>query len=309
MAKKLCGDMIAVYEHLSTTVKHRREYAKSWTDFMTSIQRMTLTQIPELKDGFAELASLVEQFTQIHTTLADKEERTAEDLRDVYERFEILFRAGEEVVRRRVAYGEASKALQTLEVRIKVEETRPNYDKIRYKFEKELAIAKTNKADALRRLKNALIAVIEHKRLYDSFKIRRLSHGWHLYAAALREAAEQELDVFVKIRNHLATLDNAIEGVQDAVQFLESAPTAPAPEPVPPEVIKSVTEALPEVEPETKVTEPVEAGWVQPEPVAAGWTAPQAVDPNWGGGTGSSFRDDPTPNTPLIDSGNPFDFF
>jgi hypothetical protein len=46
---------------------------------------------------------------------------------DVYERFEVVFRAGEEAGGRRAAYGEVAKALQTLKNRIKAEETSRNF--------------------------------------------------------------------------------------------------------------------------------------------------------------------------------------
>jgi hypothetical protein len=324
MSKKLCGDMIAVYEHLSSVVKHRREYAKSWTDFLAAVQRMTLTQIPELTDGLSELAVLVQQFAQIHTNLSDKEERTAEDIRDVYERFDIVFRAGEEVGRRRAHFTEASKALQTLQDRIKVEETRPNYEKAKYKYERDLAIAKTNKADALRRLKTALAAVIEHKKLYNSFKIRRLSHGWHLYASALREAAEQELEVFGKIRDHLATLDGAITVSPEASIALEAAVEAAPPEPVPAAVVETAISNLPEPEPIVQTTQPepiapVLSTWADPqpepiaptssEPVASGWSDSPTASTGWPGSNtaASSPWDEPTTTTPAVDTGNPFD--
>jgi hypothetical protein len=284
MAKKQCSDMIDIYYSMTSTVKHRREYAKSWLEFISAIQRVTLTQIPEAKEGLTELTSLISQLAQIHTTLALKEERSAEDLRDVYERYEIVFRASENVIRRRSQYEGAGKALTSAQSRLRTEEGQPNFEKKKQKLELAVSEAKRAKTEALDKFKAALAAVIEHKELYNKFRIRRLSHGWHLYATAIREAAEQEMDVFVKIRDHLATLDGVIDLPAGATEALAK----PSPEPVAPEAVASAIQGLADLAPNeaerpkaaapSKPAEP--APKAAPKPVEpAPKAAPKPVEP------------------------------
>jgi hypothetical protein len=246
-AKRLCADMIDVYEHLTTAARYRRAYAHSWIDFIFSVQQMTLTQLPELKDSFTELGVLIEQLSQIHRNLADKEERTAEDLRDVYERFEAVFRISEDLMRRRGQYQLADKDLIAAHVRISLEQNRPDFEKKRTSLEQALLLAKTNKTEAIKHYKDGLMLMIEQKDLYNKFKVRRLSHGWHLYASAVKEAAQQELELFAKIRDHLETLDGVIEDVTGVLEL---------PVPIEVEVIQSAVQGLPEPDIFVRTAEP-----------------------------------------------------
>jgi hypothetical protein len=52
-----------------------------------------------------------------------------------------------------------------------------------------------------------LSQLIETKLAYNRFKVNRVRHGFVLYAAALKEACEQEMGVFVRMRPLIESMD------------------------------------------------------------------------------------------------------
>jgi hypothetical protein len=312
--------MITVHEGLVNAVKNRREYANQWVEFGQSLAKMASTQLPTLQESFTELSSLFADVAAIHRELADKEDRNADDFRDVIERYDVVFRANEEYNERNNEYISASTAYTNAVRKLESERTKPNYEKFRMKLEQQLAVAKATKASALGRVKQALAKLIQVKIAYNKFKVRRMKHGWLLYAASIQEAANKEMSLFTVIRDRLAALNVATgsEIGEKAADLLSKAPEpaaeptvpeitptpAPAPqrepepvrEPEPEPIPQPKAEPVPEPEPVKIAPEPAPAVVVVDEPQPAGWGLPPAaaVVPD----TGNPFDDD---------GGNPFD--
>jgi uncharacterized protein YgfB (UPF0149 family) len=115
---KLIGDMVSTYEYLINSIRCRREYAQQWSNFGSSLCKMAQTQLPTIQEPLDELVNLFEEIAQIHRDLADNEERNAEDFRDVFERFDVVFQTNEENTERRMQYEDAKNALQAIQARI-----------------------------------------------------------------------------------------------------------------------------------------------------------------------------------------------
>jgi hypothetical protein len=219
------ADMVSVYEHLMNTVKFRRDYAQSWADLGPILAGLFCSQMPSLGPSLDALSGLLMELSQVHTALADSEARAAEDWRDVTERFGVLWRETEEKAARIQHLNEATEALATAQARVKAESMRPGYEKIRFRFDQQLALAKANKADALQRCKFSVARLITVSRAYAAFKVRRFHHGWTLYATATRRAAQREMDIFGRITQLLdaAQIGPAVGGA--IAHVAEQAPT------------------------------------------------------------------------------------
>jgi hypothetical protein len=92
---RLCNELLATYQYLCACVESRRDYAESWTRLGNSICAMGSEQVPEVQQSFRDLRALFEEISQIHMTLALAEDRTAEDWRDVIERYSVVFRVND----------------------------------------------------------------------------------------------------------------------------------------------------------------------------------------------------------------------
>jgi hypothetical protein len=330
---KLVSDMQGVYEHLSNTAKIRRDYAQSWSNFGTAVSAMAVSQLPDLKEAFDELTALFEEVAQIQRTLADSETRNAEDHHDCVERFEVLWRLSEENGARKKQYDDATSALQSAQTRNEVESHKPTYEKNRYKFEAQIAECKAKKSDALTKYKNSIQALIAYKQAYSAFRVRRIRHGWNCYATTLRLAAEQDMDVFTRIRDKLNTMEVS-DDVKAAISGkLEIQPPPPVPaEPVIAPIDESANRAPLEVKTEEKPPAPPEpaptpapvptpapaptpAPVPTPEPapvhlveVVAPAPAPSTGPEATGFGAAPGFMWAQPAEAPLaVDTGNPFD--
>jgi hypothetical protein len=233
---RVCTDLIAVHEGLLASVQARREYARSWTDLGKTASGMASLQIPPLKDQFTKLSELFNDAAQIHLKLADAEDRNADDFRDVFERFDVVFRYNDQYNDAKIKYAEATNELAQIRDRIAVEKELPSWGKVEMKYTQQEGIAKANRIAALDRYKQQVALLLNAQQAYIKFKVRQFSHGWKLYAAALKEASEAELDVFARIKEHLQGL--SLDGPEGALQLAATAQLAASPvEAIPQEVI------------------------------------------------------------------------
>jgi hypothetical protein len=218
LKEDLLVDLTVVYDSLVSAYRNRRDCAQAWIDFGKKAQAMVSLQIPELSTRFAELETLFEEYAKIHEELADKEERSSEDFRDCIERFQVVFRVREEYDMRKEQYMESTMKLEAAHKRIEAESVKPGYEKRQAKLEVTLQEAKQDKVDWLRRYKRKTIQIINVKNEYNKFKVRRIRHGWLLYSDAMKEAAQQEMDVLIRIRRLLESLDIAVGPVKEVLE-------------------------------------------------------------------------------------------
>lgn len=261
---KLCADMSVVYDGLTAAVKNRREYAKSWINFGSQASVMAISQLPDHKEKLEQFAKLFEEVGQIHNELAAKEERNAEDFRDVIERFAVVYRVNEEYNIRKEQWDDACKELEKAQRTMDVESQKPSFASKQAKLQANIDKAKQLKRDCLRRYKRKVLQFIKVKDQYSKFKVRRIKHGFLLYAEAMREAAKKEMDIFVRIRDHLNCLKSGDEPVAAAVEEqLSQTPPAAAP-------VAEATEVLDQPVPEPVQDQVYEEAKQEEDPVGVG---------------------------------------
>ncbi|KAH0793795.1 hypothetical protein GPJ56_002347 [Histomonas meleagridis] len=220
----LCSDIQTVYDNLLRGASGRTTYAKTWSGIGSTSCAMLITQIPSLKSQFEKMRNMFNEIAEIHTKLAQEEERSAEDCRDIIERFAVLYRIGEEYQERKEQYIRATKNLEEAHKKIEVESNKPNYEKNRAKLEQRLEEAKKEKTDALRRIKRKVHQLYTSKELYNKFKVRRMRECWTRYNEALKVAAQSEIRKLTELRDLLQSLNSKNPEAATAIEAtIESA--------------------------------------------------------------------------------------
>jgi hypothetical protein len=274
---RLCNEMLLVHQGLLDAISARRDYARSWSDLGTRVASMGISQIPQLQQQFTDLASLFGEVAEIHTTLLAAETRNADDFRDVFERFEVVYNTSNEYSDRKADFRSAAATLAATRAKIETERAKPTWSKVQSKLVHQEAKDKMSKEIALGRYKDRLRRFIDVKIKYNKFKTGRMRHGWVLYATALRTASKAEIDVFGRIR---ALLEEMRCDTELAPDELPQPPEPPAPD-----IVQSAVEAAAEALDVEITAEPQqdETALVrevpEEEPIQYGEEAPDAGNP------------------------------
>jgi hypothetical protein len=216
----ICSDLITVYEGLLSAANGRRQYAASWSDFGRKSVALITSELPQLRPDIERICALFDEFAQIHLDLAIAEERNSDDIRDVVERFAILFRDTEVHHTESVRYTDALQNLERV-MKAKSDPDQPFLDVNAKLLQDEMA-AKAEFQVARERYARTLEGVIAIRAGYHEFKIKRIRHGWTVYIEAMKQAAEKEMDVLARIQSELGGLSldapppQAIASVVDA---------------------------------------------------------------------------------------------
>lgn len=245
---QLCMDMSTVYNGLIQAVKGRRLFAESWEGFADATTKMIETQIPSIAPQFEALEKLIKELADCERQLSNGEERYAEDFRDVIERFAVVYRVNEEFNARKSVFKDCCTFLKTAEERLVAEQAKPTFEKNRSKLEQAVEICKQDKKNALRRYIRKIKQLITVKDSYNKFKIRRFRSGFITYANALKTAAEKEIEIYGRIRDHLAQIkvEDPATGEQLESALNEQMENAPedAPIDLAEETINNAEEAI-----------------------------------------------------------------
>lgn len=202
----LCAEIVRVYDGLIQAATNRTAYAKSWSDIGSTSCAMLTSQIPELKTRFEEMRTIFNELSHIQYKLASEMERSAEDIRDVFERFEVLYRVNEEYGIRKEQLAEANRKLTETHAKIEAEKNKGTYEKNKQKLEASLELARKDKTDALRRIKRKVRQLMHVKETYNKFKVKRFRQGFTRYNDALREASQNEIQKLTQIREFMSAL-------------------------------------------------------------------------------------------------------
>jgi hypothetical protein len=276
--EQICTDLISIFDGLTRAASHRRDCAKAWRELGKATYDMAISQIPEFEEPLKGIKDCFFELSDIHIELAGKEERNAEDVRDVIERYYVIYRVNEEYVKARHAYDDATADLQEVQRKYQTSMTASNQSKL----EASLISAKGKKSAALYEVKVRLAALIQAKDAYNKFKVRRFKHGWNLYGQGMKTVSEKEIVVFTKVRKHLAEIaEFGPEGQETAMELKEKV-----------EELEAAQNAGPQAEDVAPVEAPAspaqEAFQVEEEPVTVdtayggeldGWGPPKTDNP------------------------------
>ena len=264
----LLQDMVNIHEYLDKASTARTKYASSWRNLGRMIQAMIIGQTTVISGQISQFTSLINEIADVHSRLAAEELRNAEDFRDIFERYEVMYRANSEYGDAKSLFLAASKDLESARKKNEAEKTRPDYEaKRRVKLEAEIEKGKSAKAKYLELLKTKLSVFITSREKYNRFKVRRLCEGWTRYGHALKIESENESAIIDRIQEclaemkgqnsvnpeNLAQIETALQNHINAAPEPEFTPTpvepAPQPEPEPePAPVQTTTYEAPREE-------------------------------------------------------------
>lgn len=194
------NDMREVTHGLRAAADARTKYSQLIAQIGENIFELAKSQNPDYEEGFSKLNEQLKQVSEIEKTLSEEEARNSEDFRDVVERYFVVSRANRTYMECKNAYAKAGEALEAAKNKNTLEMNKATYEKNRFKLEAAIDKAKHTKATALDNLKQSIRDLIEARKKYDAFKIRRLVSGWTRYGNALKTACDSELTVYKEIQ-------------------------------------------------------------------------------------------------------------
>jgi hypothetical protein len=258
-ADRLSIKVIGTYNALAHAFQHRREYARSWISFGDCLCRLALSQVPPLLSPITELGSLFTALGQVHEVLSQTEQRAAEDVRDIIERFVVVYNSNQAYHEVREVYESAMENVRLHWEKMQIQSARLDYELQRPKLEQELSALKEKQYAALTRFKPALHRNIVQRERYIQFKARKFREGFRGYAVALKSACEKEIEIYGKMKEILVGLEEAlpIEIEEQVVVFVD----APPPEVVPVDALREAMDAV----------ESGRGGLIQGQPLFTDW--------------------------------------
>jgi hypothetical protein len=182
------NDLASVAEHIRGMSDIRRSHAAGWRSLSFLLEKLVVSENPAASDDVEIMVRLFARIADAEGALAESEFRAAEDLRDIVERYNVIFLCDE-------AYSEASNIFDfcCLELRAAVADERENAHKqaAHFKYTAAIEKAKDDKRQAVAGLKAAITRMIEMRERYAAFRGRRMAHagGRSLRVRERREAA------------------------------------------------------------------------------------------------------------------------
>jgi hypothetical protein len=228
-ADRLSAKVIGTYNALNLAFRRRRDCASAWVTVGESLSRLGLSQAPELAAPMADLTKLFSELEEVHSTLSLAEERNCEDVRDIIERFVVVYNASDAYNALRDDYGASARKVRAHREKMEHQSVRADYDLHRYKLEQELAALKEKRYTLLVRYKPALYRNMVQREKYNRFKVRRFRHGFRTYATALKHAYEREVEIFTRLKELLLGLEDALPAeIEDEIADVLRAPVPAA---------------------------------------------------------------------------------
>ncbi|OHT17291.1 hypothetical protein TRFO_41129 [Tritrichomonas foetus] len=202
----LISDMWVIAKGLMGSGEAREKYSASWTKFGTKLAVLVNSQASESYDACAKVVEQINKVAEIHKTLSISEKRSAEDFRDIIERYYVVFRANKHYQECKAAYARAGENLENAKKKEMIESLKAGNPKNKAKLEFNVQKAKEDKIAALERLKQSVRDMLQARQKYNAFKIKRLVSGWTRYGEAMKVACEAEAATFDALRSEISQL-------------------------------------------------------------------------------------------------------
>ena len=215
------SQMWNVSQGLMSSGEARERYSQSWSQFADKLSTLVETQTAEYSSAFSDISEHIKKISEIHRIFSAKEKRSADDFRDIIERYYVVNRANAEYQAAKASYTRSGEALINAKTKQITESAKPTYERNKFKIEANIAKAKDDKQKALNDLKEAVKNLIEVRKRYDVFKVRRMVSCWKNYGQALKEASLAEKEEFQQLRNLLSDLKSGNVELQQAAEKIE----------------------------------------------------------------------------------------
>jgi hypothetical protein len=195
-----------MYQAILTESKHRFIYADSWASFGRASLALVRSTTPELTDPFVEIANWCGKLGLIHHQLAEAQQRTADDFRDIFERSKVVERVSQELQTVQGWYADASVQLSQA-IANKADATNVSSSaETAALLQRGIDRAKEHKNEYKQLLKQKVAELIQAKEKYAIFRIRKLKGGLIGYLGGLKTAAKCEVVVIDNLKKLMGKL-------------------------------------------------------------------------------------------------------
>lgn len=198
--------MIKIYDGMKKSSKNRIRYSDKWMKFVESVQAVASSQNEEVGEYFSKFAEIGTQIANLNLDLGTQERRNAEDFRDVFERYEALMEKTKRYTKCKSDYKKASKDYVESMNKDAQEQQKPNYSTKRFKIQENIEKCKDRKIRKLQKVKDALADLIDARKRYNDFKVRRFSEGFTRYGTSLKHAIEDEIELLEQLKASIVDL-------------------------------------------------------------------------------------------------------
>ena len=213
-------DMINTYQNLKTAGDNRLIFADSWEKLALSLQTMVLSQDPYLMEKMKQFVDYCKEIKESEIRLANAEIRSAEDFRDVFERYAVMFRINEELLEARKRFNAYKEALNQAKIKREKAKTKEDYAE---KHQKLVEKCTHDKKDAVELVKQKYNELISERERYNAFKLRRMLEGWTRYGHTLKVESDAQDEIFAKIIELLQAMKNESPVNEENLQKMEDA--------------------------------------------------------------------------------------
>jgi len=218
----LQNTLISCIKSLFSAAGARRKYAGSWEQLAPALAKMVSSQSQSVSAQLTSLSDLFGKVRDAEFALSNAEERTAEDLRDIVERYDVLFRVNEVYLAAKDSYAEATEAHEAAVAADQKEQGKSSYERNKFLLQAKIDQEKAHRQKALENLRSTLDRTITERARYLAFKNRRLTHAWATYGTQLLEMITVETRLFQQIRDALRCLHRSEAVPAEAVVAMEA---------------------------------------------------------------------------------------
>jgi hypothetical protein len=191
--------MLAISEQLTNASTSRRNYSRLLRSFALSLVTSATRAKAEATEKFSVLQSYYNEIADLQDNLANAESRTADDIRDIVERYVVLSRFTDEYNTQKELYEADVNALLEAMASQTVASRQPGYEKVKSALENRIAHAKLQKKFNAQLLIQKVKQLIVMRQKYSVFKFRRLAHGWRTYVQAKSALVKGEKTAILQI--------------------------------------------------------------------------------------------------------------
>jgi hypothetical protein len=189
-----------IFQAIWSSSEERGQNSFRWKQMALSLSSLFTSQSPESSANVSRLRDLLNEIADAELQYSQSQARAADDLRDICERYEALFRQNERYLEARNAF---LKSGDSLKIAIAQSEAAKANPKKQEQTEAALGQAKALHKAALDRTKAELVGLIETRDRFLRFKMRRLRSAWHLYGIALKKLCTDQTQICTSVKQFL----------------------------------------------------------------------------------------------------------
>lgn len=197
---------LALSQGLGKLAENHQQQADFFCLFAQSLSSFLAANVPAAQGYSESMGSIYRKLSSLNIELAKAEERSSDDINDIYERLKVCDRMNAELTAVADAYKEADHDLINVFAEKLYAEKSPDYESKSAGFEAKIEAAREVKRQKLALYKEALQTNIDFKKQFIVFKVNRLTHAlsvyknaWELYRTKSNELYNDFLAITNKI--------------------------------------------------------------------------------------------------------------